>query len=172
MPILPLHVGPFEAIFVGLGSGLDSAQLSQLTSLTTGPQIVELDLPETFNYSANNSLQSGAVILRATLTFLSDDSDIVKLASGNFIDAAESDSPSQQVKLMVLLLHPKINEDSSILIPTCYVQKTLKTNYQKNAATEIPLTFYWQQINRFRPQMYYRRTPDDLKVILGARSPY
>lgn len=172
MATIPLHVGPFSAVFVGLGSGLDSAQMVQLTSLTTGPQSVDLEIPENFNYSANDSLQSGPVIIKATITFLSDDDDIVQLGSGNFIDATENDSPSQFVRLMLLLIHPDSSANSSILIPTCYVQKTLKTNYQKNAATEIPLTFYWQQINRFRPQLYYRRTPDDLKIILGARSPY
>lgn len=169
MPSFDLHVGPFAAVFVGTATGSDV--LTQLTSLTTQVQKVTFDQPETFNYAAGNSLQSGPVSITATLTFLSDDDAIYELAMGNMPDQPYPDTPSTYQTFTLLLQHFDDFANSSILIPTCYVKKTASTNYEKTGATVIPITFYWQQINRFSPQVFYKRTIEDLYVILGTRAP-
>lgn len=172
MPIHDVHIGPFQSVYVGLASGLDSSPLVQLTSLTTSGHRVSTNQPEAFNYVAGNSLQSGPVSITVNLTFINDDDNIWKLANGNFTDAAYQDSASQYEKLMLLLVHPDEDANSSILIPTCYVQKNIATSFEKSAPTVVPLTFYWQALNRFTPPLYFKRTVDELDTILGIRSPF
>lgn len=171
MSVITLHAGPFAAVYCGLASGLDTAVLTQLTGITTGAQKVTITEPEVFNYSANNTLQAGPVTITTNITFLSDDPQAVLLNTGNFLTATYLDSPSAHAKLMLLLVHPDETADSSILIPMCCVQKTNATNLEKAAATVTPVTFTWQQVNRFTPQLYYRRSLDELIAILGTRSP-
>lgn len=168
MSLTNVHIGPFAAVYVGLAN--DTDVLTELTGLTTDAHRVAVDIPETFNYSVLNSLQSGPLTIQVNLTFLSDDPQGWRLAYGNFLDAAFQDSASQFELLTVLLVHPDQSAESSFLIPQCYARKTINTNWAKNAPTVLPLQLGWQDLNRFN-NVYYKRTPDYLATILGPRSP-
>lgn len=172
MPNIDLHIGPFASAYVGLASGDSVDVLTQLTGLTTSSQKVTINQPEAFSFYNLNTLQSGPQVISVALTFLSDDPQAVRLTMGNFFDAPTEDTPNQQKKLMLLLIHPDETAESSFLIPTCIAQKGLTTNWEKNAPTVVPVTFFWQAINRFNPQFFYKRSVADLDTILGIRSPF
>lgn len=169
MPLNSLHIGPFASVYVGLCSPATDV-LTQLTGVTTGAHRVVVNIPEAFNYDAQNSLQSGPAQLTASLTFLSDDPQAWRLAYGNFLNAAFQDTASQFVRLTLLLVHPDETAESSFLFPLCYAQKSITTDWSKTGPTTIPLTFTWQDTNRF-DTLYYKRTAAQLASILGARTP-
>lgn len=168
MPLLDVHIGPFSAVYVGLATGVDV--LTQLTGVTTGANRVSVNIPETFNYSLNNSLQSGPVQIKADLTFLSDDPDAWRLAYGNWLTASYEDSSSQFVTLTLLMIHPDEDSESSVLIPVCYALKSIQSDYSKTSATTLGVSFVWQDLNRYNV-IYYKRSASDLATILGPRSP-
>lgn len=170
MPSNNLHVGPFAAAYVGLAT--DSAILTPLSGLTTDACKISIAQAETFNYSLGNSLQSGPINLNISLTFLSDDPQAVRLAAGNFVSTANEDDPATYPTLTLLLVHPDETGESSFLIPVCYVEKNLSLGFDKKNPTVTPLVFHWQQVNRYNPQIFYKRTAAELGTLLGPRSPF
>lgn len=163
-----VHVGPFSAVYVGVFGASDV--LTQITIDTTDVQTIEWEMPEVVNYFLRNSVQTGPQRIAASLTFLSDDPNVVKLANGNFVTTTNQDDASTFAKYVLLLIHTDEEAESSILIPECYTLKSLRYSNSKNDATKTPLTFQWVEPDK-DTKIYYKRSASDLASILGARSP-
>lgn len=170
MPLQTVHIGPMQAIYVGDYS--DSVTpLTQILTPTTNTQRVLYNIQESFEFVANNSLPSGVATISADLQFLSDDANVIKLANGNWLDAANEDTPSTFARYTILLVYPDEEAPSSILIPLCYTQKNVDLSYAKNSPTTTPLRFVFQDRD-ITTNLYYKRTLADLETILGPRNPF
>lgn len=169
MPLTDIHIGPFAAIYIG--DAASSMQvLEQLSSIPTDVQRVSYNVTQQFEYVINSSVQNGPATVTANLRFLSDDSNVIKIANGNWIDAAYDDTPSEFKEYTLLLVHPDTEAPSSILIPICYTTKVVDLEYSKGSPTQTGIVFEYKNRNRFTP-IYYKRTAQELSDILGVRSP-
>ena len=167
MPIIPYLIGPMAKIYVGTYGSTDV--LTEIMVPTTGTINVTETLPEQFAPGLQVTLQSGLHEIQATAVFYGADETVIKLVRG--IDLADSvDGPPEFTNYSVLLLHPDENAKASFFIPRARVVHNMPLNFDKRQVTQIPVTFLWQDRNRYN-DIFYMNDYDTLAAIMGSVSP-
>src|SRR6516162_1527644 len=139
MPSNILKVGPFAAVYVGNYG--DSAVLTQALSISTGPMMLNDEVPEQYEPILDNTIQNGLRKITFTISFYSDDQLTINLARGLTVSETNKGKGSPFNQYVVLLVHPDDTDTSSILITKCYTVKDMKINYEKTAATKVDIQF-------------------------------
>lgn len=175
MPAKQPKVGPFSAVYIGLYGSTDPlVKLKSVrtdgTELLSGFDEVELAC------KAFNSEQAGLVDTQIPITFYGTAKEIYSLAMGTW-NPTYKDAASTLSEYTLLLVHPNRDGDDHLYLPRVKTKKSLKSNYNKNRPTILPVLFNVKIRNRFQAvQPWYQRkltgdAPNDLQTIIGVRYP-
>jgi hypothetical protein len=163
-------VAPFSRIYVGDADSTDP--LVELDSDTEGGVTVTYRLPQEY-HEVCGWIQSDRASIEAVVTFNTPTNSVSQLAMGNLPSANSFPDATPQFKeLSILFQHPQGgDEDLSIYIPRCVVEKNWTFSANKDKNSNSPLKIIQQEDNKNTP-LYYRRTNDDLDTVMGAKSPF
>jgi hypothetical protein len=171
MAVEPLVIGPFCAIWIGRAG--ETGPLTRVNIERTGGGTILVDTPDTYMACKNNSAQSGNVRVEVDLQFATPDARVIKLAMGNFFDASWQDQPSEFEVYSVLLLHADVNVQESIYLPRVRTKKTVQLRRGKIDLDAPPIKLIGENRNRYiQPQLWYKRSKNELITVMGARSPF
>lgn len=168
MAVIELKIGVPTSLYIG--DSIDTSPLALLGVIGTGPINITETLPEQFVPGLSITIQAGLHEIQATGTFLGDSDTLLKLSRG--ISLSDSvDSAPEFTTYSLLLVYPDDTANSSWYFPKVRVVHTTPINYSKTEATVLPLTFIWQERDRYIP-IFYKNTIDNLIPIMGSKSPF
>lgn len=168
MPLIPITIGPFSKIFVG--NSTSSAELTEITGITTGPSRLFEGFEEKYFPGLNKQLQVGTYTATVPFAFYGNELIVHNLARGRSVTQTDRNAPSENTFYTVLLLGIDETSSSSILIDTCRTDRKFEKTFAKTEPGSTPINFTAENPSRYVKIITYG-TAAELAVILGIRSP-